>query len=248
MMDVSNIEIKNNYVLIKPDKDYETLKCGLFIGSTAETEARHYGITGEVLVTPEKLIFRGKEINELRSVTGGQYGDDQLKTLHELVNGSLEFKTECELKPGDKVWFDYLAHINAISEKKAITIEGHGECILVEYTRVFIRERKGERAPINGWIWIKTIQGERDLGNGIEVPETVDVTVKNEAIVVTVGKPIEQYLSALESDRGLEGLQPGMRIFFNQGVMTPLEYTLHESDGLEKLYKIKRKDIYAVLP
>jgi len=245
-MKASDIEIRNNYVLIKPDKDYETLKNGLFIGSTAETEARHYGITGQVLVIPDKLIFRGEEAKALRSATGGHFGDNDLKSLHEIVNGSLEFKTECELIPGDKVWFDYLAHINAVTEQKTVMTKDHGECILVEYTRIFIRERAGERIPINGWIWIKTIEGTRDLGNGIEVPETVDVTIKNEAIVVKVGKHIEEYLSALESDRGLENLQPGMRIMFNQGVMTPLEYTLHETEGMEKLYKIKRKDIYAV--
>lgn len=248
MIELTNIEIPNNYVLIKPDKDYEKLKNGLWIGSTPETEARHYGIKGEVLLIPQKLVYRGKEIKALRDRTKGIYSADDLKLLTSFVHGSMEYKTVIEIEPGDRVWFDYMAHIGANTEKKAIEVEGHGECILVDYSMLFIRERAEEKVPINGWIWIKTVEASKELGNDLVAPDIVDSTIPKEAVVVKLGRPILEYLSAKDCDKNFIGgtLKEGDRIFFNEKIKTPLEYTLHETTGLERLYKIKRKDIYGV--
>lgn len=249
MESLANIEIQNNYLLIKPDKDFEKLKMGLLIGTIPMTEARHYSVTGTVLIAPKRLIYRGEQIKKLRAKTGGRFGDDDIKELKNIVVGSMEYKTDLELQPGDKVWFDYLAHINANTEMKTMDIAGHGECFFIDYSRCFIREREGERIPINGYIWIKQVyRNSRDLGSGLIEPETVDNRVPGHAVVVKTGKPIQEYLSALHSDFPDTEIKEGDLIAFAENAATPLEYTLHETDGLQKLFKIKRKDIHGVIP
>jgi len=93
MKQLSNLQIKTNYVLIKPEKDIEELKSGLLVKAgeedksrqLANTEARHYNITGTVLLVPQSLIFRGREIKQLRQRTGGKFND----------RAHLEIKNNC---------------------------------------------------------------------------------------------------------------------------------------------------------
>jgi len=255
MNKLGNLKIKTNYVLIKPEKDIEELKSGLLIKAgqedkqrqLANTEARHYNITGEVLVVPQSLVFRGEQVSSLRKDTGGKFGDDNIKLLHTLVNGSMEYKTEIEIEEGDKVWFDYLCHINAVTENRIIEVEGYGECILVEYSRLFIRERAGIKQPLNGWIFIRKLEGERKLSENFVISNTADLTLRNQAEVVQVGTPIEQYLSLKYTDHFFKDIKSGDKVIYNEKLSTPLEYSLHETEGLEKLYKIKRTDIKAII-
>lgn len=253
MHKLSNLKIKSNYVLIKPEKDIEQLKSGLLVMAgkedkqkqLANTEARHYNITGTVLIAPETLIYRGRQINELKDKTNGKFGDDDLKILQSLVNGSMEYKTEIEVQAGDKVWFDYLVHINAHTQSRTIEVEGHGECILVEYSRLFIREREGKRIPINGWIFIKKVVAENK--SMFLLADTANQIQKNVAEVFQVGSPIEEYLSIKYSDHYFKNVKAGDKILYNERLATPLEYSIHETEGLESLYKIKRTDIKAII-
>lgn len=248
MINASKIKIKTNYVLIKPDADHEKLSNGLYIGSTKETEARHYAITGTVLIVPDRLVYRGKEAKNLRAKTGGHMDEFDAKDLISILNGSMRHETDMEIEVGDKVYFDYIAQFNANTEGKSIQVEGHGECILMEYSMLSAVQKGEEFIPINGYIWIRMIQDTHDLGNDIIIPDTVDTTVPGIATVVKVGKPIKEYLSAKHSDQGLIGLTAGQTIMFYDAVKTPLEYALHETDEMKGLYKIMRKDIHAILP
>lgn len=250
----SNIKIKQNYVLIKPEKDIEQLKSGLYIQAgqenkkrgLANTEARHYNITGTVLVVPDKLIYRGEQLKKIRKRTRGIYNDYDVKELQAAVNGSLEYQTEIEIQAGDKVWFDYIAHINANTEMKTVQVEGHGECIFVNYSQLFIRERENEKIPINGWIFIRKISTDRTLTSGLILPMSANVLVKNQAEVVIIGKGHDDYLSVKHTDFWFKEVKPGDKIIYNEALATPLEYEIHETEGLEKLFKIKRKDIQAI--
>lgn len=255
MSKLSDLNIKTNFVLIKPEKDIEELKSGLLVKAgkedkqrqLANTEARHYNITGEVLAVPDSLVFRGEQVNQLRNNTGGKFNDDDLKLLHNLVNGSMEYKTKIEVAVGDKVWFDYLAHINANTENRIVEVDGYGDCILVEYSRLFIRERDNDKVPLNGWIFIKKSLGTREVSKQFVLSDNADISLKNVAEVVQVGSPIKEYLSARYTDFYFKDIKVGAKIIYNERLATPLEYSLHESEGLEKLYKIRRTDIKAII-
>lgn len=247
MIKLKNISIKANYVLIKPEKDIEQLKSGLLIGSDKKTEARNYDITGEILAIPNSLIFRGDLANELRKRTNGNFTDDDIKVLQNIINGSMEYETSIEVKPGDKVWFDYLAHINANTDQKVVKVDGYGECILVEYSRLVIREREGIKKPINGWVFIKKILEEPITSGGILKSANDNLVRKNRAEIVLLGEPIEQYLSAMHSDNFFSKVRAGQQVIYNEAIATPIEYSLHETEGLEQLFKIRRTNIRAII-
>lgn len=265
---LSKLSIKRNYVLVKPDADHETLKVKgsdgdveLDLVPTFETEARHYGITGTVLKVPEALVYRGRQVIDYRKETETNRGLDEMRKLGLLRKGSLDHETEMELEVGDRVWFDYKAHMHGNTEQKSIDIEGHGNCLLMRYDMIFMRERDLNMAPINGWIWIKDIEGSRDLGNGLVLPDTIDVTPKGVGEIVKLGKAITHHadqeynlrMDAICIDGKLEDLasnvmthgdlRPGMIVHFREKAAIPLEYSMHETLGLEGLKKIRFKDI-----
>jgi hypothetical protein len=256
MLKLSEIEIRTNQVLIKPDDDYLSLRNGLLISGTEEdrkkkiehTKARHYSITGIVLAAPKNLVYGGKKQRELVEKHQGVYDDFGLKDLNDAVRNSLEYKTTVEVKKDDKVWFDYRCHYTGFNEQKFIELEEFGLCLLIDYHAIFLRERSGNKIPVNGWIWVKPVQNElkETLEGELANPESFRTTKKNVAEVVLCGTRIEEYIHILTEDTKHK-LTKGTKILFHEKIATPLEYGLHESEGLEGLLKIKRKDVIGIL-
>lgn len=254
MENLSKLRIKRNYLLVKPDMDHEKVnlknsegqKFGeLYIESTNETEARHYAITGTVLAIPEQLTYRGRSVDELRKRTGSNFTTDEIKELQELVKESMEIDVEQELRVGDKVWFEYIAQLNGETQKLKVEIEGHGTCLLMRYDKIFLYERDLKIFPINGWIFIKDLEGNRDLGNGLMLPDTIDVTPRGVGEVVRVSSPVRHYMEA-RHNCGRVDAKPGMKVRYRPNAWSPAEYSLHETLGLEGLKKIQQKDIIAI--
>ncbi len=253
-MRAEQIEIPVNLVLIKPDEDYTETSSGLNVKGVKEdrskrqqnTLARHYAITGTVITVPNKLLFRGDQHARVLAATGGVYNDFSLKDLTDVVNGSMEYDVEMELKVGDKIWFDYGCHYNANVEKKILDIEGVGKCYLIDYEAIFLRERSGIKTPVNGWIWIKKIDAIQSSPSGLIVTSKKSKHLKDIAEVVKIGSPIKKYLSTLHKDFP-EPICEGQRIVYHEKLSTPIEYVIHKTEGLEGLYKIKRKDIIALI-
>lgn len=263
-MQLNQIKIPSNLVLIKPDKDFEKTKSGLYIGTTDVTAARHFAITGTVLVLPDQLVYRGHEIRQAEKAARQFIADNRPRKMNELAKGndyhnddyksyamevkiakegSLGYLTEIEVAVNDKVWFDYTCHGNAYAEQKTIEVDGHGECFLIGYEDIFLYERDGVRNPVNGWIWIRKIVGDKNLGNDLVLADTVDTTLKNYAEVVQVGKPILEYQDERQTDYYFQDIKAGDIIYYKGKQATPLEYILHQTEGLENMHKIRRKDI-----
>lgn len=255
MESLKSLQIKRNYVLIKIDEDHTEVSlkgpegqvyAQIEVGITDQTEARHYAITGTVIKTPESLIYRGRELEAFRNKIGFDFGPEQAKDLSMLVKGSLEWEVEMELQEGDKVWFDYIAIISGNTQRKLVNTKEHGWCLLINYDQVFLYERDGERRPANGWLWIKYVYGPRELKNNLVLPDTVDTRIPGVADIVKTGAPVTHFLEArFNVNRPL--LKAGTRIYYRKNSDTPIEYTLHQTEGLEGLMKIRPQDVYAVI-
>lgn len=254
MLKLSEIEIKTNQVLIKPDDDYLRLKSGLLISGTEEdrkkkiehTKARHYSITGLVLLEPQSLVYGGKKQREIVAKRQGQYDQFSIKDLNDAVRNSLEYKTNVEVRKGDKVWFDYRCHYSSFNEQKFIELEDHGICMLIDYHAIYARERKGSKIPVNGWIWVKQVPKLQQQTGLLLDPETARSTEKNVGEIFACGTRIEEYINVLTEDTKVK-LTKGMKVLFHEKIATPLEYDIHATEGLEGILKIKRKDLIGIL-
>lgn len=255
---LADFSIPNNYVLIKPDPDFEFIEVPstspmaestkIWIGYDSETIGRHYGITGTVLVVPENLKFNKPRIKKLRDrISNGKNREvsDQI-VMANLVNSSLSIDVDMELQPTDKVWFDYMCQINAVVDRLLIDTEEHGMCFLVKYEDIYCLERDGELKVINGWVWVQPLEKETTTDSGLEVVlSDTEKYLKNTGVIVNAAAPIKGYLD-YDSEDPVE-LNPGDEVIYNEKIGFPVEYSVHRKLTDKETYCIRRKDIYAVV-
>ncbi len=145
----TDYKIINDYVLIKLDIKYEDLismhrktKSGLLIDASY-SQSDYVPRRGEVISVCDKLIYDKKNI----------------------FNGSMLWKTDIEVKPGDIVIGQYLNILMALGEygnptydkKQANTyVNLNGEVgIFLKYSHLVLAIRKGEIIMLNGRILVE---------------------------------------------------------------------------------------------
>lgn len=255
---ISDFSIPSNYVLIKPDPDYEFVEVAadsplaestkIWIGYDSETVGRHYGITGTVLVVPDSLTFNKSRIKKLKDrISNGKNREDSDQvTMANLIGASLTVDVDMEAQPSDKVWFDYMCQINAVVDKLLVDTIEHGMCFLVKYEDIYCLERDGELKVINGWVWVQLLEKETVTDSGIEVVlSDTEKYLKNTGVIVNSAKPVKGYLD-YDTEDPVE-LNPGDEILYNEKIGFPVEYSVHRKLTDKETYCIRRKDIYAII-
>jgi co-chaperonin GroES (HSP10) len=256
---LKNFSIPSNYVLIKPDPDFEFVEVApesqfdingepvkIWIGYNSETHGRHFGITGKVIAVPEKLVFNKQKIEKYKKKLGStRMVSDQIRIAN-LMESSLEVDVLMELQPGDKVWFSYLCQINAVTNKILIDTEEYGMCFLARYDELYCYERDGELELINGWVWIKRIERKTTTSSGIELQLSEKNKFHNgHGEIVKFGKPVMNYMDGeKEYPWAFSG---GEQVVYASKMGHPIEYGMHRKLTDSEVYSIRRKHIYAVL-
>lgn len=255
---IANFRIPNNFVLLKPDPDYEFVEVPVnsgildssgepvkfWIGKDPESDARHYGVTGTVIVTPDKLVFNKKQMKELR---GQQENLDisQQVAMARLNENSMSLDVDMELECGDKVWFHYVAQINAVTENLLVDTIEEGMCFLVRYEDLYCYERNGQVELINGWVWIQRIEKEKDV-HGIEIQyDKKNAFEKNRAIIVKAGKAVRDYLDGEPEDP--ISFHGGEEVAYHDKIGFEMEYSLHRKLTDKPTLSIRRRHIMAVI-
>lgn len=181
------IKILKNYVLVKPDANYETIQSkgtetGIILPDfvyeqdkmggqrKVNVKERNFSVYGTVYAIPQKIGFHKRKIKQLNSTyTVAAKVNDQIEVVNRsvmseigrLTEGSCLFETECEVKVGDRVKFSYLAHKSASEKKIAIDTE-EGEMYLVKYDLLTMVVDK-DAIPIkmlNGYILVEPEEDE----------------------------------------------------------------------------------------
>lgn len=253
------IRIPNNYLLIKPDPDFEFIEVDpasgfeinnepvkIWIGYNSETHARHFGITGEVLVCPDRLVFNRGRIEKYKKKIGSvRVTSDQI-AVAALMGASQEIDVDMEVEPGDKVWFSYLCQLNAVMEKLLIDTEEHGLCFLVRYEDLYCYERDQEKTLVNGWVWIKRIKRADKTASGIDLNLNETNQYQNgRALIVKAGKAVKGYMDGKIEDQ--INFQGGEQVVYNGKMGHPVEYAMHRKLHDDEVYSIRRKHIYAII-
>lgn len=256
---LANFSIPFNYLLIKPDPDFEFIevdpKSGfevnnepvkIWIGYNTETHARHFGITGKVLAVPDTLVFNKQKIDDYKKQIGSvRMVSDQI-AVAALMGASQEIDVDMEVETGDKVWFSYLCQLNAVLEQLLIDTEEHGMCFLVKYEDLYCFERDKEKTLVNGWVWIQRAKKEEKTASGIELQLDEKNKYQNgRAMIVKAGKPVKAYMDGTKEDP--IAFHGGEQVVYNSHAGHPIEYSMHRKLHEEEVYSIRRRHIYAIL-
>ena len=225
----------NNNVLIKldPENNLVKLKNGtdLYIDTAFEVE-KHATVLGEVVGLPKRLFYTGTP------------------------NQGMPWKTEMELRIGDRVICYYLAILNALRpESMKALIEGEDRFVFIQYQNVFATIREGNIIPINGYCLVEPCDNPATVQLRERLKKSNLIAVSNSKPSVTdvvygkvkyTGKANTSYPGGT-SDDGVD-IKPGDVVVMRKITDIPLEYDLHAKiDGGKKYYRVQRRKIFAVL-
>lgn len=261
MIDPYKLKIISNYVLVKPDKAFDTFQfggkeTGILAasykyddkGQMHSTEMEHVSISGRVYAVPSKLNFYAEQIwdiqdnNDFRTGTFIRQPHIQQK-IDRFRAESVQYNVPVEVEVGDKVFFEYMAY--QLSEQ---LLTSEGLMLLIKYDMLILSFRNEECQMLNGFMLIENEQLEKQEIQGIElILNQTEKKTRNRARakVIASNAPCKMYLDF----RGYQDgeAETGDTILYDPRYAKELEYGLHRIFNEKKLLRIQRKDIYAVL-
>ena len=223
-----------NHLLIKLDQENNILKLKngveLYIDITFEPE-KHATVTGEVVGLPGRLVYTG------------------------LPNKGMPWKTNMEIKLGDRVVIYYLAVLNALrKESYKAFIKGSDTFICAEYQNIYALVRNGTIIPINGYCLIEPCENPervilrermKKLNIDLILPEKSNTEVVF-GKVKYMGRPNQEYVDGSSDDN--VGINIGDTVVMRKISDLPLEYDLHAKiDSGKKYWRVQRRRILAIV-
>lgn len=237
--DIDSLEIENDHVLVKLERgnDEVVLNKGtlhetkIFIPINEGNQEVHAPVIGTVLKTP-------KRITEV---------------------GAPEWKTTCEVVPGDTVIMYYLSVVDALGGYKVgddnkvtddrVIVVGDDVYIFLKYDAIYCAVREDKLYPMNGWCFGKKIErpvytqgsivvgvdagGER-LENMRYYRQQVEVTHLSSKVEYIIGDYVEPDINV------------GDICFMDfPHRLAPLEVDMHSRH--EKVYYFQRRHVIAVV-
>jgi len=261
MIDASKIKIAHNYVLVKPDQDFETYQMsGKETGIIAplvfrdeqnhevSAKQQHISISGTVWQVPNDLVFNGYDIWDIqdrhhpRRDTNTTREPSVQREIDSLRMDSVRFDTAMEVKVGDKVYYEYMANMMADTYGRWVHTE-QGLMMFVKYDDLILAKRGDEIVMLNGYVLVENEVQEADTEGFIKQLHVKDRKTRTHAYakVRHCGTRVKAYLEL----RGIrDGNQIAERIIYDPRHAKELEYGLHRIFDEKRLLRIQRKDIY----
>lgn len=171
---------------------------------------------------------------------------DHLVCCNPKNSASLEWETEIEVMPGDEVWFQYDAVINAYKNGNLNYTEDGKLHILANYSLLYVAKRGDQIIPLNGYCLVEPIYAD-ECPEGLIPPKyrsNVIYTYAHHPIpnlfkIVHLGKPNRKYQHQAYSDD--VDVTEGDYVFTVPNSDIPLEYELYRSFSNKELYRIQRR-------
>lgn len=220
-------------VLLDPENKFIKTKAGikLYVDTSFEPE-KHIVRTGTVIEAPSRLTYHHKQ-------------------------PSYPWKTNPELKAGDRVVMYFMAIQNCLSpEQKKYTREGDDVYIFIKYHNIYAIIEEGNIRPINGYLFVEPVEDPEWVRRVMEAeeynfvlpdmrtPSKTDVTYGK---IAYMGAPNEIYADDYKSDR-FHDEKVGDTIIMKRIRDIPVEYEYHAKiDGGRKLFRMQRHDILATV-
>jgi hypothetical protein len=236
------MKIANNKVLILPKGHYTS--DGVFELYDSFNPERHWSVSGQVVMLPDRLVCNHGYIEELRK----NRNPISQKIIQEAVRTSLDFETYNQLEIGDMVWFRYNNHANVLDDGEYIEYK-NVKLLLIDYDTLYLALRKENQIPLNGWIFVEPIDYSKDelvaLGGGFE-KWVKDERVPGVGIVRLTGEPNSCYIDGKPEG---QDIPVGKKILFRRTLNVPIEWAYHKelNEGKYPYYRMQRKDVLAII-
>lgn len=191
-INLNTFRIHSNMVLVKLDGDHETYhntetgqNTGIFVPPWGANAASHVSLTGVVIKCPERFIFSGARLKNLKGQLA--YSTDQKKSnvpakeMSEMAkynrsslqadiaharSQSLSYDVPMEVQPGDRVYFEYVTRLDAEKEGRRLEMPD-GVYLLIHYDLLVMKFKPGcnpddvqlnDIYPLNGIVIIKCLE------------------------------------------------------------------------------------------
>lgn len=273
MISIKNIRIPFNWVLIKPDPDFDTYQIngketGLIAptykyekGNRVDAKSKNYATTGIVYGVPEKIRFTREAIKAIKASIITERNDQKviadsslLYKINRLKEAGCRFETENELSIGDHVKFSYQIHL-----KSQYFDTEEGPMCFVKYDDIYMTTAG---KMINGYILVDPELQDIKMENGRALAQAAAGLViaklgnnyKRSArwaygTVFYSGKPL-----TIDGRKGGyfdfptycdedTDVQVGEKIIYDPRTAVQYETDIHMQLADRRLYLIQRKDI-----
>ena len=217
----NNLILPPNYVMVKPDVDIRCDRNGLVRNDFVDA---HLGkaVTGTVVAVCKNAFFLKNE-------------DD---ADQDLVQESLEYDVDVEVRPGDRVLFRYMATIDADQQ-----FDGH---YIMRYDALFCRIETGWLHPLNGMIFLSVDADQRKVGCMMANPSYIGAA-QTIGKVVHEGMPVRRYRDYDDVD--FDGSLVGKTVIYskNRAIRIEADDFAQFTNGEYSLYRLHRRHVRGIL-
>lgn len=164
------------------------------------------------------------------------------REIDSLRMDSLRFDTAMEVRVGDRVYFEYMAHMMADTYGRWVHTE-QGLMMLCKYDDLILAKRNGEIIMLNGYVLVENEIKKAD--DRFQIHDKENKTRSHAfARVHYYGGRNKAYLE----QRGIsDGHEIAESILYDPRHAKELEYGLHRIFDGRRLLRIQRKDIYGAV-
>lgn len=272
LIEVEKIIIPHNWVLIKPDLNFDTYQfsgreTNIHVAPWGINQASHISVTGTVYRCPQDLIYHGAVVKDMRRRL--EPDGEPNKDLPRLREQSMSYDVPIELREGDKVYYEYTTRLSAMKEGRIIDTT-EGEMMFVPYDILIMAFQRGINLQgtilpnmvrmLNGWMLIKPLEyaRERSLQGVVGVKTEWDmfmpVTEENKYVqygkvwyanVLVAGCLVRDYIDFDKAFGDVDTMgRTGQKIMYDSRQHKRLEVEHHRVIFKNHtLYRIQRKDI-----
>ncbi len=241
---LEDITLTGNYLIVKPDPNYDFVEIKgqdgnvkIYLSYDPQDDTKHVSISGTVLKTPSELKYYGELLNKELSISQEERSSKMRNTM--------PYKTNLNVKEGDKVYFNYHNQFDVEIEGRLISIEGEGLCMLMMYDTLYGKQVGDKFVPLNGYVIFKRDQSEREytLPSGLTIIQTTNLYAGKQGFVVSADEAVSGYIDGGYEDK--MKLNEGDRIIINPKFGYRIAYSIHAGD-MEDYEIIRRRHILGI--
>lgn len=217
----SNLILPPNYVMVKPDVDIRCDRSGLVRNDFVDA---HLGkaVTGTVVAICSDTIFMKNDVD----------------ADVDIVQESLEFDVDVEVRPGDRVLFRYMATIDADQQ-----FDGY---YIMRYDDLFARIEVGWLYPLNGMVFLRVGADERKVSGMLADPSYTGAS-QTMGYVVSEGRPVRRYRDYDDVDFSQSLVGKTVIYGKNRAIRIEADDFAKFTKSEYSLYRLHRKSIRGIL-
>lgn len=263
MIKVSDIKIPLNYVLIKPDSDYESYQLngretGILSGTSIDTAGQVVAVTGTVMQKPMRLKFL---LEDLHRVNRHYTGDDREARITKVKEDSVKYDVPIEVERNDRVIFFYKNQFDVYKTARVLFTD-EGTMYLIRYDDLFCTFKgKDKFYPLNGYVFIEPIELPKEILEGSDFEKLSSGIIKptfthqgfnkknkiGVARITHSGCICKAYLDFPDQSDDTIKLKTGDYVLYTTAYAGNIQFDLHQSLSEKKRLRIHRKDIVGVI-